>query len=89
LHVGHLRSHLVRDKLKIVPEFYEKLAISSKSEVQHFCKLEHQRKTPKQDDAARSRYNDNKRNYPKPVHIIDSDGCEPPENWEKNFVPPP
>jgi hypothetical protein len=27
--------------------------------------------------------------YPKPVHNIDSNGCGPPENWEKNFITPP
>jgi hypothetical protein len=26
---------------------------------------------------------------PKQVHIIGSNGCGPPENWEKNFGPPP
>jgi hypothetical protein len=34
-------------------------------------------------------YNYSQRSYLKPVHKIDSDGCGPPENWEKNFGPPP
>jgi hypothetical protein len=87
---GHLHNHLVRDRPKIVSELYELFAKFSKSEVQHFCKLEQQRKTPKQDEAPRPFcYNDNQHNYPKLVHSINSDCCRPPENWEKNFGPPP
>jgi hypothetical protein len=84
-----LHNHLVREQLKIVSELHEQFTNFSKLEVQHFRKLEQQRKTPKQNEAPRPRYNDNQCNYPKPVHNIDSDGCGPPENWEKNFGPPP
>jgi hypothetical protein len=73
-----------------VPELYEQFTKFSKSEVQHFRKLEQQRKTPKQDEAPRPpRYNDNQCSYPKPVHNINSDICRPLENWDKNFRPPP
>jgi hypothetical protein len=34
------------------------------------------------------RYNDSQRIHPKPVHIIDFDGCVPLKNWEKNFGTP-
>jgi hypothetical protein len=43
--VGPLHSHLVRERPKSVAELYE-FAKFSKSEVQHFCKLEQQRKMP-------------------------------------------
>jgi hypothetical protein len=90
LRVGPLHSHLVREWPKIVPELYEKFAKFSKSEVQHFHMLEQQRKTPKPDEAPMPPcYVDSQRSYPKQVHIIDSDGCEPLEDWEKNFGPPP
>jgi 4-alpha-glucanotransferase len=90
LRVKTLHSHLVRERSKTVPELYDQFAKFSKLEVQHFCKFEQQRKTLKQDEAPRpSRYNDNQRNYPKPLQSIDSSDCGPPENWEKNFEPPP
>jgi hypothetical protein len=89
LRPGPLHSHLVRDRSKIVPELYKQFVKFNKSEVQHFRKLEQLRKTPKQDKAPRPRYNDNQHNYPKPVHRINSDGCGPAENKEKNFEPPP
>jgi hypothetical protein len=69
-----------------VSQLYEQFVKFSKSEVQHFRKLEQQRKSLRTDKAPRPpHYNDNQRSYPKPVHNIDSDGCGPPENWEKNF----
>jgi hypothetical protein len=80
LRVGPLHSHLVIEWPKIVPELYEQFAKFSKSKVPHFCKLEQQKKVAKPDEAPRSRYSDNQRNYPKHVHSIDSDGCGPPEN---------
>jgi hypothetical protein len=40
LRAGPLHSHLVRVWPKIVLELYEQLAKFSKSEIQHFCKLE-------------------------------------------------
>jgi hypothetical protein len=89
LHAGPLHSHLIRERPKIVPKLYEQFTKFSKSEVQHFRKLEQQRKLSKPDEAPRPRYNDNQRSYPKPVYSIDSDSCEPPENWEKFFGTPP
>jgi hypothetical protein len=71
-----------------VPELYEQFTKFSKSEVQHFCKLEQQRKVAKPDEAPRPHYSDNQCNCPKPVHNIDSDGCGPPKNWEKKFGGP-
>jgi hypothetical protein len=41
------------------------------------------RKVAKPDKAPIPHYSDNQRNYPKPMHNIDSDGCGPPKNWEK------
>jgi hypothetical protein len=40
LHAGPLHSHLVREWPKIVSELYEQFAKFSKSEIQHFRKLE-------------------------------------------------
>jgi hypothetical protein len=73
-----------------VIELYENFIKFNKLEVQHFLKLEQQRKAPKHDEASRpTHYNNNQHNYPKHVHNIDSDGCGPPKNWEKNFRSPP
>jgi hypothetical protein len=57
-----------------VPKLYDEFAKFSKSEVQHFCKLEQQRKVAKLDEAPRVLYGDNQCNYLKPVHNIGSDG---------------
>jgi hypothetical protein len=83
-----LHSHLVREWPKIVLEMYEQFAKFSKSEIQHFCKLEQQRKISKSDEAPRPHHNESQRIYPNPVHNIDSDGCRPLENWEKNYGAP-
>jgi hypothetical protein len=72
-----------------VPKLYDEFAKFSKSEVQHFCKLEQQRKVAKLDEAPRVHYGDNQCNYLKPVHSIGSDGYKPLENWNKNFGGPP
>jgi hypothetical protein len=80
LRAGALQSHLVRERPKTVLEFYEQFTKFSKSEVQHFRKLEQQRKVAKPDEAPRPRYSDNQCKYPKPVHSINLDGCGPPEN---------
>jgi hypothetical protein len=40
LRVGPLYSHLVQERPKTVPELYEQFAKFSKSEIQHFHKLE-------------------------------------------------
>jgi hypothetical protein len=76
---------LVRERPKIVPELYDQSVKFSKSEVQHFCKLEQQRKVSKSDEAPKNRYGNNHRNYPRPVHNSDPDGDIPLENWGKNF----
>jgi hypothetical protein len=83
-----MHSYLVREQPKIVPELYEQFTKINKSEIQHFRNLEQQRKVSKPDKAPRPRYNENQRSYPKPVHNIDSDGCGPPKNWERNFGTP-
>jgi hypothetical protein len=88
LRVGPLHNHLVREQPKIVLELYEQFIMFSKSEIQHFRKVEQQRKIAKPDEAPRPRYNENQCSYPKPVHNIDLDGCGPPENWEKGYVTP-
>jgi hypothetical protein len=88
LRAGPLHRHLVRERPKTVSELYELFAKFSKSEIQNFCKLKQQRKTSKTDEAPRPRYNDNQRSYPKLVHSFDSNGCGPPENYEKNFGTP-
>jgi hypothetical protein len=85
LRAGPLHSHVVRERLKTVPKLYEQFAKFSKYEIQHFRKLEQQRNITKPDEAPRPRYNKNQRSYPKPMHSIDSNGCGPSENWEKNF----
>jgi hypothetical protein len=64
-------------------KLYDQFAKFSKSEIQHFHKLEQQRKVAKLDEASRPCHNDKQQNYPKPVHNIDSDGHEPPKNWQR------
>jgi hypothetical protein len=59
LHAGPLHSHLVREQPKIVSELYEQFIKFNKSEIQHFHKLEQQRKVSKLDEAPRPRYNEN------------------------------
>jgi hypothetical protein len=88
LHVGPLHSHQVRERPKTVPEHYEQFTKFSKSEIQDFRKLEQQRKVSKPNEAPRLCSNENQRSYPKPIHDIDSDGCGPPENWEKFWNTP-
>jgi hypothetical protein len=76
-----LHSHLVRERPKIVTGLYEEFTKFNKSEVLHIRKLEQQGKSPRHDEAPRpARYNDNQRNYPMPIHNIDSDDCGLPEN---------
>jgi hypothetical protein len=83
-----LHSHLVRERPKTMPKLYEQFAKFRKSEIQHFRKLEHQRKISKLDEAPRPCHNESQRSYPKHFHSIGSDGCRPPENWEKNYRTP-
>jgi hypothetical protein len=61
----------------------------------HFCKLGQQRKIVNENKGSRpamySKSKENTSNFDtthKQVLSIDSDGCEPPKNWEKNFRPP-
>jgi hypothetical protein len=88
LRAGPLHNHLVRERPKTVPGLYDQFAKFSKSEIQHFHKLKHQRKVPKSDEAPRPRYNDIHCHYPKPVHNIDSNGRGTPENWQKSYEGP-
>jgi hypothetical protein len=89
LRAGPLHSHLVRERPKIVSELYDQFAKFSKSEIQHFRKLEQQQKVAKLDEASRVHYSDNHCNYPKPVHNIDSDGDGASKNWNKSYRAPP
>jgi hypothetical protein len=73
-------SHLVRERLKTVPDLYDQFAKFSKSEIQHIYKLEQQRKVVKPDEAPRVHYNDNHCNYLKLVHSFGSDGDGSLEN---------
>jgi hypothetical protein len=58
----------------MLEELYKELQKFSREEVLHFCKLGQQRKTTSENESSRPyKYN------------IDSDGCGPLENWEKNF----
>jgi hypothetical protein len=63
-----------------VPELYDQFAKFSKSEIQHFRKLEQQWKVAKPDEASRAHYGDNHRNYTKPVHNIGPNGDGALEN---------
>jgi hypothetical protein len=58
LHAGPLHSHIVRERPKTVSELYEQFAKFSKSKIQHFSKLEHQRKFLRPDEAPRSHQNE-------------------------------
>jgi hypothetical protein len=65
LRAGSLHSLLVREWPKTVPELYDQFAKFSKSEIQHFRKLEQQWKMAKLDEAPRPCYGDSHRSYPK------------------------
>jgi hypothetical protein len=56
---GPLYSQLVRERSKTVPELYDQFTKFSKSAIQHFHKLEQQRKISKPDEAPRPFYNEN------------------------------
>jgi hypothetical protein len=53
--------------------------------LQHFRKHEQQRKISKPYEAPRPHHNESQCNHPKPTHNINSNGCGPAENWEKNY----
>jgi hypothetical protein len=62
--------------------------------VLHFHKLGQQRKIVNENEGSRlAKYNKSRENTSnfdtahKQVHNIDSNGCGPLENWEKNFIP--
>jgi hypothetical protein len=78
----------------MLEELYDNFRKFSKLEVLHFRKFEEQRKVPKENEASRpTKYSRGKANTmsfdnaTKQIHSIDSDGCGPTENWEKNFEP--
>jgi hypothetical protein len=63
--------------------------------VLYFRKLDQQRKDPKENESSKptkySKSRESITNFDIPhmqIHIIDSDGCGPPKNWEKIFGPP-
>jgi hypothetical protein len=56
LRAGSLHRHFIREWPKTVSELYDQFAKFSKSEIQHFRKLEEQRKVAKPDEASRPRY---------------------------------
>jgi hypothetical protein len=75
-------------------ELYEEFQKFSRAEVLHFRKLGQQRKVANDNKSSRPfKYSKGKEGAPtfdathKQVHRIKSDGCRPPENWEKNFRP--
>jgi hypothetical protein len=88
LSAGPLHSHLVSEQPKIVLELYDHFAKFSKSEIQHFHKLEQQQKVVKPDEAPRVHYGDSHHNYLKPVHNIGSNGGGLLESWIKNYRGP-
>jgi hypothetical protein len=59
LRAGPQHNHLVRERPKVVSELYEQFTKFSKSEIQHFHKLEQKRKVSKPDEAPRPRHNEN------------------------------
>jgi hypothetical protein len=63
--------------------------------VSHYRKLDQQRKVTNENEGSKPfKYSKGKEVATsfviarKQVHNIDSDGCGPQENWEKNFRPP-
>jgi hypothetical protein len=46
------------------------------------------REKPQPDEPLTPRHSESECSYPKLMHIIDSVGCGPPENWEKNYGTP-
>jgi hypothetical protein len=89
LGAGPLHSHLIRERPKTVSKLYDQFAKFSKSEIQHFHKLEQQQKVTKPDEAPRVRYGNNHHNYPKPVHNTGSNDDGASENWNKSYRAPP
>jgi hypothetical protein len=95
LRAGQLHSHLVRERPKTLEGLYEEFQKFSRLEVSHYRKLDQQRKVTNENAGSSPfKYSKGKEGAAsfdiarKQVHNIDSDGCEPQENWEKNFNPP-
>jgi hypothetical protein len=87
LHADQLDNYLFREHPRMLEELYDNFRKFNKSEVLHFCKLEQQRKVPKENEASRStKYNRGREstmkfdNATKQIHIINSDGCGPLKN---------
>jgi hypothetical protein len=93
-HADQLHSHLVREYPRTLEELYEEFRKFSRAEVLLFHKLGQQRKSANENENSRLfKYSKSKEGTSsfdtshRQVHSIDSDGCGPPENWEKNFRP--
>jgi hypothetical protein len=87
-----LHSHLVREHPKTLEELCEEFQKFSRSKVSHFRKLDQQRKVISENEGSTPfKYTRNKEGAAsfdtthEQVHNIDSDGCGPPENWDKNL----
>jgi hypothetical protein len=92
---GQLDSHLVREHPKTLEGLYEEFRKFRRSEVSHYHKLDQQRKVINENESSRSfKYSKGKEGATsfdvarKQVHSIDSDGCGPQKNCDKNFRPP-
>jgi hypothetical protein len=79
----------------MLEELYEEFWKFSRVEVLHFCKLGQQRKSTSENESSRPfNYSKSKEGASsfdtshRQVHSIDSDGCRPLKNWERNFSPP-
>jgi hypothetical protein len=90
MRAGQLHSHVVRERPRTLEELYDDFQKFSRSEVLHFRKLGQQRKTIHENEGSRptkySKSRESTSNFDTPhkqVHSIDSNGCGPPENWEK------
>jgi hypothetical protein len=82
LRAGQIHNHLLRDHPKTQEELYDKFQKFNRAEV------------PKESKNSRlTKYSKSRKNAMsfdtshKQVNSIDSDGCGPPENWEKKFGP--
>jgi hypothetical protein len=78
----------------MLEELYDNFYKFNRSEVLHFRKLDQQRKISKENKVSRPiKYTKSRDSSPsfknahKQINNINSDGCGPPENWEKKFRP--
>jgi hypothetical protein len=92
--VGQLHNHLVRERQRTLEELYENFWKFCRAEVLHFRKLGQQRKNVNENESSSPfkyrKIREGTSSFDashKQVHSIDSDGCRPPKNWEKNFRP--